>query len=371
MGYRIEPVFIIFPLVCLLLHVTKIKANRWLHFLLIVLFVLIYSFSLNGSDFEGYKWHYELVERGGTAAENDQEIGYYYLMRLAVWCGLDYVVFRTVLLSILAFVLFCTISKSTDDFPLALFFISSMFVIYTISAYRQFIVMAFSIMWLNQYARGRKTIAIIGTGILLLFHITAILPLGCMLFEWYGTKRRIEKTTGFFKSNYIYIIAVALAIRVIMTVMLKNDLVNAIIKKVIRNHASTTPTLFGLGFFARLVFLFFITYLYLESQTDNSLIKLYFWYFFVSVIIYISVPLEFFMGRLMNNAYILGAVLIPMLRNEIIQGKNTKGLRIRGETVRQISIMLELLALVILLNQLTKQNGYTPYLNVVVQVLTQ
>ena len=156
-----------------------------------------------------------------------------------------------------------------------------------------------------------------------------------------------------------------------MRVMLKNDLVNAVIKKVIGNHASTTPTLFGLGFFARLVFLFFITYLYLESQTDNSLLKLYFWYFFVSVIVYISVPLEFFMGRLMNNAYILGAVLIPMLRNEIIQGKNTKGLRIRGETVRQISIMLELLALVILLNQLTKQNGYTPYLNVVVQVLTQ
>ena len=123
MKYNIEPVFVIFPLICLFMHMTNLRTKRWLHFVLMLLFILLYSFSLNGSDIGSYKWHYEFVESGGSALDNAQEIGYYYLMSLATKFGMSYVWFRVCFLSFLSAVLLSTVRKFTDDLPLTLFFV--------------------------------------------------------------------------------------------------------------------------------------------------------------------------------------------------------------------------------------------------------
>ena len=363
MNYNIEPIFVMFPLICLFFHITNIKTSKWLHFILIVSFILIYPFSLNGSDIDGYRQHYTMVEYGASVEDNAQEIGYYYLMKLAVNLGWDYLTFRVILLSTLAIVLFYSIRKLTDDLPLSMFFISTMFVIYTISAYRQFIVIAFSIWWLYQYGCGRKLKAIIGTSLLLLFHVTAILPLGCMVYKWYSTKSRLEKSTNRFKRYFTIIIFSTIIIRIAMNFLLETGIVNAIMRNVLGAHASPDPTLFSFGLISRMFFLFFITYLYRASGTEDGMIRLLFWYYFVSITLYIAVPLEFFMGRLMNNANILSAALIPMLRKDIVYGNRLHDVRVKGKTVILITVILEVLALTILINQLANQNGYTPYLN--------
>lgn len=364
MKYTIEPVFVIFPLICLLLYYTNIKARKWVHFLLVIFFIFIYAFSLNGSDIDSYRQHYVMVERGVSLSENNQEAGYYYLMKLAISLGIDYMVFRTVFLSVLSLVLFHTIRKLTEDFPLSLFFISSMFVIYTISAYRQYIVIAYSILWLYQYGCGKKKNAIIGTSVLLLFHITAILPLGCMVYGLYHTKRRVKKSTDVFKRNYIIIIVAAFVFRFATAILLKTGFFIAIMKAILRGHASPDPTPLTFGLISRLVFLFFITYMYRASKTENDMIRLLYWYYFVSISIYIAIPMELVMGRLMNNAHILCAVLIPMLKNDIRENGIFNNVRISVKSVNLIIMMLGIVAFAILINQLMNQNGYTPYLNI-------
>ena len=364
MSYHIEPIFLLYPLLCLLVHFSNIRQKRGVFFFLTALFIAVYSFSLNGSDFDGYYAHFNMVERGVSAVENEQEIGFYFLMKTAVFLGFDYLTFRVVMLTVLTLVLFASIRRFTSDFALSLFFVSSMFVIYTISAYRQYIVIAFSLYWVYLYCRGKRRLAIMTTALLLLFHITAILPLCCMLFDSFRQKRKVKRSTDRFQRHFTVILIAALVIRVVIAFLLQTGIVNAIVSGVLGLHASATPTLFSFGLVSRLFFLAVITYFFRLSNTADHTIRFLFWYYFVSIIIYIAIPLEFVMGRLMNNASILCAVLIPMLKREVARNVVPLVNGYRLAAVTRLLFALELAAFAILVNQLLHQNGYTPYMNV-------
>ena len=363
MSYAVEPVFVIIPLVCFFIQFTNLQKKKSVFFLLTVAFILIYSFSLNGSDISGYYAHYKMVERGESLANNAQEIGYYYLMKGAVSLGLDYVSFRILLLSSLTLAMFHTIRNFAKDFALSLFFISSMFIIYTISAYRQYIVIAFSLYWIYHYCHGKEKIAIAGMATLLLFHVTAILPLACMVFSSIQRRRKIEKNVDKFKKYFLIILISALFCRVMITFLLQTSFFNALTSGVLGDHASANPTLFSFGLVSRTVFLIVITYYFRVSKTLNSSIKFLYWYYFVSIMFYIAIPLEFVMGRLMNNANILCAVLIPMLKREFKEGLFSLLYGYNKRKVNALLFMLEIVAFAILINQLVNQDGYTPYMN--------
>ncbi|MBR6019160.1 MAG: EpsG family protein [Lachnospiraceae bacterium] len=362
--YAIEPVFVAFPIICLLFSALKFKQKKAIGIILSISFIFLYCFSLNGSDFYGYYTHYNMVERGASVAENSQEIGYYYLMKGALRVGIDYLLFRIILLTSLTLVLFYAVKKFTSDFPLALFFVSSMFVIYTISAYRQYIVIAFSLYWIYRYCQGKERIAICGTALLLFFHITAILPLACMVFAAIRKRRKVEKTVDRFKRNFVIIISFALLIRVFIAGLLRMGFFYRLVGDILGGHSTPNPTMFSFGLLSRLVFLAVITYLFRASKTDNYSIHFLFWYYFVSIALYVAVPLELVMGRLMNNANILSAILIPMLNKENsvlkINSNNSNSKR----NVILLLVFAEIVAVAILINQLIKQNGYTPYMNV-------
>ena len=74
------------------------------------------------------------------------------------------------------------------------------------------------------------------------------------------------------------------------------------------------------------------------------------------------IPLEFAMGRLINNANIILCILIPTLRYQYNMQQDKPGeIRINGISgVIALSICI---ASLVLVNQLSHQDGYTPYLN--------
>ncbi|MBP5460538.1 MAG: EpsG family protein [Lachnospiraceae bacterium] len=364
MRYAIEPIFVIFPLICFLFYVANFKQKKTVCFILAISFILIYCFSLNGSDFYGYYTHYNMVGNGVSSSDNAQEIGYFYLMKAALRLGLDYLSFRVVLLSTMTIVLFYAVTRFTKDFSLVLFFISSMFVVYTISAYRQYIVIAISLYWIYKFNQGKVKTAICGTAALLLFHITAVLPLGCMVFTVLRKRRKVEKSADMFKRNFSIIITLALLTRVMATVLLRTAFFYRVVGGILGAHSTPNPTLFSFGLLSRLVFLAGVTYLFRASGTDDRAVHFLFWYYFVSIAIYVAIPLELVMGRLMNNASILCAILIPMLKREVVVSTPTAQAEHRKQNVKLLLMFLEFVAIAILINQLLKQNGYTPYMNI-------
>ena len=191
--YKIEPVFWVFPSICLLFSFDKRRNSRLRFWFITILFILFYSFSLNGADYEGYNSLFEEVLVGSSIREIHGELGYGLLMVFAQKIGMDYQIFRIVLLSVTSVVLFSMLYKMSPNFPLSVFFFTSLFIIYAISAYRQYIVMAFSLVWIYEFVKGNARKAIVGLVGLLFFHITAIIPLAFVLI--YKSMRERQTTS--------------------------------------------------------------------------------------------------------------------------------------------------------------------------------
>lgn len=371
MIYSIEPVFIVFPLICLFLSFFKFKNSKIVFFSILLSFILLYSFSFNGSDYGSYLELYRRVN-WTPPSQIQQEIGYYYLMKAAISLGVSYVVFRTVLLSLLSIVLFFFVYKTSSNFPLSIFFITSMFVIYTISTYRQFIVMCFSLWGLYLYYKGKKPIALCEIALLLLFHISAVVPLLFVAYDWicsYFHKNSFVPK----EKNYWILVAVSIVIRFLMTFVLNMSFVKAFLLSVSSFYFSESASFFSLGFASRFLFLIAISFLYYRIKKPNGLTTLLYCYYSISILIYTCVPIQLFMGRLMNNANIVCAILIPNILNEYSIQTKTDGCGFksakRGLGLFNVNPLLPMLgfvfvALAVLVNQLLHQDGYAPYKNI-------
>ena len=101
----------------------------------------------------------------------------------------------------------------------------------------------------------------------------------------------------------------------------------------------------------------------------KSIIMLYGCYL-VGMLLYICIPLDFVMGRLMNNIHILSSILIPEIYFNNVSGKKSdvSYFKIKRRKNQEMLLMLFLviIALFILINQLVKQSGYYPYKNIVI-----
>ncbi len=359
--YKIEPVFWVFPSICLFFSFDKRRNSRLRFWFITILFILFYSFSLNGADYEGYNSLFEEVLVGSSIREIHGELGYGLLMVFAQKIGMDYQIFRIVLLSVTSVVLFSMLYKMSPNFPLSVFFFTSLFIIYAISAYRQYIVMAFSLVWIYEFVKGNARKAIVGLVGLLFFHITAIIPLAFVLIYKSMRERQTTSIKIFVDKNGIIFIAVVFLLRIFNFYILKISIVNSVLGIIISNRADINPTLFSAGLASRTIFLFFIVILFQYKSSNDKLLMLLFGCYYIGMTLYIAVPLEFFMGRLMNSVNVLSTIIVPYM---VYRHHDDRFL---GSTVassnRIVLSILIIVSYVILFNQLSNQIGYTPYTN--------
>ncbi len=372
MKYSIEPIFLIFPALCLLVSVLNKKQDKKIDLCLGAGFILIYSFSLNGADYKNYEVLYNLLARGQSIFAIHGEPGFNLMMSLCGRMGMKYIVFRILLLVITTVVLFWCMHKTSGNFSLSLFLVSSMFLIYTISTYRQYVVMVFSIFWMIQYNNGRKWLSILGTAFLVLFHIAAILPLLFLLIYHFISEENRRAVIGFINRNFTFLIAFALLLRVFAYLLLKTDVMMALFYKLLRSHVDdVVPTLISAGLISRVACLILTTYIYRMKKTGNMLQQMLFLFYSTGMLLYIVVPWEYLMGRLMNNAYILAVILIPALIAEPFSAENrfaelTEG---KQKSIRLAALGIVMVAFAVLLSQLARQSGYYPYGNIILNLL--
>lgn len=368
MTYDIEPIFLIFPVCCLAIGLFKQHTGKIMSFLLGLSFIIIYSCSLNGSDYEGYNSLYNSILYGSSIFDIHGEVGFALLMSIAAECGVEYSLFRIILLSSLTIVLFVMVFKISPNFSLSVFFITTMFVIYTISAYRQFIVISISIFLIYKFYLGKRKEAIIGTTVLLLFHITAIVPLLFMIAYCLFKDNKIQRFVCYITNNIFFIVIISMILRLFVYYILKTGIFTSVLYKFIGNHASLTPTLISFGLISRTVFLLLVSFMYYMVKPRNQLTNMLFWYYSVGMIVFIIVPLDFFMGRLMNNANIISSLVIPRLlyyryTENLVEHNRKSVSNVVNNNLRIVVIVLIVISLIILINQLKVQNGYTPYVN--------
>ena len=364
-GYTIEYVYFIFPIVCILINNIKMS-SRLKTIALFVLFIIIYSLSLNGSDYHSYENIYKNFE--DSYIQTQVETGFLVICQLFFRLGIDYTGFRIIYLLAVSAVLFYSVYKISPKPAFSLCLISCMFLIYLISTYRQYMVMAFTMYSCLEYSKGRIRKAFIILILMAFIHICALEPLLFMLLYHFGredisTRFNPDITRlgfGLLISSYI--------IRIVLVVLLNVSAVKALVDSIIRGRVGTTPTPLSFGLLSRSVILILIIYLYYLVKPKDRLLNILYWMYLTGMFFYIMIPLELLMGRLMNTVNTLSTLLIPMLLCYKADEKDQsadgilyeKGI-VRGWIVSKGIIVI---AIVMLFFQLTNQNGYTPYYNI-------
>lgn len=368
MYYKIEWIFLLFPLACL--FISRFKNNFGVIFVISAAFFVVYSLSLNGSDIKNYEQIYGYVASGVPIPEIHGEIGFKYIMLLSTKVGLSYIWFRIILLFITTAVLFHTIRKLSPNFAMSIFLLTTMFIIYTISTYRQLVVMSFGLFYYYQFFKGRKVIALIGTALLMTMHISALILLIGLLVNVFIDSKVIRLALKSISKHIYLLIVISLALRIIFVYLLKVDAVFAVFEKLIGPYSDNVE-LFSFGLLSRTFMLILLCSFYKVSSSDNKLLNAFLFLYMIGMIMFIVVPFDAMMGRLMNNIKFFEIVLIPMLYYKKNSFYDKRELDISTQTKSGIKFKLNstlLLAcgtaFVILINQLLKQDGYTPYVNI-------
>lgn len=361
--YFIEPIFFIFPILALFCSYLTNKNSKIIYYLLLFAYILLYSLSLNGSDLVGYEKLYEeqLDNDGFTGSHG--EIGYIALMQFSIFLGLDYLLFRVIFLSFCTFILFKNLSKISNNYPFSAFLISTLFVIYTISTYRQFFVMAGFLYSLCLYKNGKRISALLVSSILLFIHITAVFPLSLLLTHYIIGNRKCIVINKLYTIHFFKILCMLFSIRMVLSFLMAKGILVSWLQQLVGIHAIIEYSLINYGLVARIIFLYFVTrfYNYTEITKDNTFIETIYWMYCMGLSIYIMVPLEFIMGRLVNNVHYLLSLLIPLLYGTGIHSIYIP--RNRIGILKMYKLLIILASLMILTNQMLNQDGYTPYDN--------
>ncbi len=366
--YKIEPIFVIFPLICLLCAFLGKRFNKLFFPLISVAFLCVYTLSLNGSDILGYRDIYTLISSPETFDSAHSEIGFKYLMLLCNKLNVSYLAFRIGFLAVNTLVLFYTIFRLSPNFSLSLFFLTTMFVIYTISTYRQYSVMCFSLYWFYYYSKKKNPLPFIGIALLMLIHISAAVPLIFLIIYAFCNKRRMERNSLKLSRRVVIWVAFAFILRFLFILLMQLELVREIMRVLTRGYSDYDVSVVSFGLISRVAFMLGISIMFYIKKPQDKLTVMLFLFYFMGMFLYIVVPFVDFMGRLMNNIHVICVILVPMLfikKDNDVSGLQSNLLASdRINVIQCVMTILVLTAVVILLNQLLNQNGYTPYLNI-------
>lgn len=366
--YNVEWIYFLLPIACLFVMPFYRQDKKMICTIIILSFTVIYAFCLNGADLKGYAALYRLSATKTNFDAVHGEIGFKALMFVCNKLGISYLCFRVCLIMTCSLLFFYCAYKISPNFPLSVFLTLTLFTIYVISAYRQYIVMTIAVFWYYVYYEGKTKVAriipFLGIALSAFFHKAALFPLALLVVYHFIHKKRLLQSA----KEMMWIAFGSLVIRFLIYYVSQIGFVYSLLVRVTSYIDGDIALLSG-GLLSRIAFLGVISYLYLTKQPKNPLTIMLFNIYFVGICIYICLPYELVMGRLVNTIHFMLVLLVPML----LFGEKEKLPLSSSQYVRgKSAILLDkaafygiiCLSLFILIVQLLRQSGYTPYQNI-------
>ncbi len=341
--YKVDCIYFLFPILCILLYFTK----KYKVFLSLYLIAFL-GFSKIGADYNGYLIHFNQHKANVLLNNIHGELFFKLYMKLFVKIGLSYEIFRVfhivLFLSLICYFLY----KLSKNYYCSLFILYCGYIIYLCSAYRQLISMAFVFIGLYLMKKRKYNLPILLNMVGINFHISSILLL--LFFIFYKIKKIIKNIN---KKIIVFITIGCLILRFCMIYSVKyiSIILNIIGKGVHFNIYTQSLQLLPFGLLTRLIP--FIVVLTFYKNRDNFENKIFIMYVF-SILLYFLFPFEIIMGRLTNNGRILECILFPIL----IKQQNKK----LNKNILKLFVITYFI--LVLINQLLKQYGYYPYINI-------
>lgn len=343
MLYHLSYSYFIFPILCLVPFIRKKK-------IFLSMYLIIYlGFSKIGSDYNGYLEHFTGLQNGVPLKFIHGEILFKLYMKLFVNLGFSYEFFRSFHLILFLSIICYSLYNISEYYNLSLFVLYCGYIIYLCSAYRQMISMAFILLGIKLMWKNKINLAILLNLFALGFHVSSIY--GLLFFILFKIKKRFNFT----KISIFFFIFFAILVRFTLGQPIMQTYIYSILNFVNLGtrflEYSKNIVIFPFGLITRLVSFLPILVFYKKSKKIRD--KIFIMYV-SSIILYTLIPFELLAGRLFNNGRILECLIFPL----VIGQQNKK--------INKLFLMIFMVVyfLLTLLNQLLKQNGYYPYINI-------
>lgn len=347
MLFEISWVYFIIPILCFICFVNK--QNKYLKIGLIIIVILILYFSKNGADYNGYLSHFKMIEKGIDLSKIHGEILFKKYMKFFFDLGYTYEFFRIIHLSLCGLILYYSINKLSKNFFMSMYILYCGYIIYLISAYRQLISITFLIFGLYLVKKNRLNFAIIINFVGILFHISSIWSLLYFLF----LKFKIRLINYPQKINLIFLLCISFLIRGVFFIF--PDIFIKLSILIEREdhfyYYFGTNKYFVFGILTRLVPCVFLLLFY-ETKKIKEIITIVNFYI-LSIIMYIMIPIEGISGRMFTNGRVFEILIFPYIFYNFSKGKRLIILK-----------FIVIYYLLVLINQLLRQGGYYPYINI-------
>lgn len=342
-----HPIYIIFPLILAILCLVRETKTKVI--IITVLYIIFFVCAETGADYINY----EMIYKECFSENVHGEIGYILLCRCCVTLKLSYNLFRVLFLTLFTILFVFSVYKLSNKFTLSFLLVFIVYPIYLVSAYRQFATIAIFLFSLYLFlVKEKKFLAIIFNVIAVFFHTMAIFQFVLLLVLYFyeksiGTRKNIERV--FLKKYIFHIITICVIIRLSLFVILVKTPIGKFIERLVSYKEFS---LINLGFVSRVFEMVLLTNLYCIS-TENKNIDLMFSLYFIGLILYLLIPAELIMGRLINNIRFLSVILIPKFLFSYNKDIHSKNLIIKITTV------LIVIYVCVFTAQLINQEGYT------------
>lgn len=357
-----HPMYLIFPLI--LVFSCLFKNTRLKAVILTIAFVLVFICAETGADYLGYKYIYDNCLKKEVHGE---------FLFIAICKGfnkihISYNLFRVIFLTTFMSVFTFSLCKLTKNFSLSFLIAYLSYIVYFVSAYRQFATMAILLLTVYLYFYKKQRILSILLNLVAVFiHKLAIIQflIFVVLFIYQKMTKREKAIEKFvLRKNFIYIILGCLVVRFIAYILLSYTVLGAIYSGLVDYPQLS---LINFGLISRLVVLMLLTHFYIESDESNET-NIIFSIYFIGMLLYIAFPAELIMGRLINNVKLLEIVLIPILMFK--QYGNMKPNTKHNKNIVKFSqIMIVFVLCLVFCSQMINQVGYGTYSHMLLEVI--
>lgn len=302
---------IIFALLSFLIFFPKIsvKTKVVIATLLVGVFI-VFAFGL-GTDYFSYEYLYENMSLTSFSSTEKLEVGYSALVYLSKSLGINYHTFSILIkLFIFALVQFWIFNSSENPMESVLIFFSMFFIVWTMSALRQGIVLAIGLNLLyNKKYTFKLHTKVLGILFLSLFHISSLFLFVFLVadfIKWTRKKHLILLSVG--------LISTFLPLGLIIS---KIPIINTLAK--FESYASSNFGFFDISSLMRLMFFILVFAVYSKITTNDYDKKITDTFLVGASLYFIFKFSEIMAGRFTIYSFVLLVIILPKVIDVITQ----------------------------------------------------
>lgn len=341
-SYQID--WIYFIILFLIIGLSFFKEKRSITIVVSLILLIFFSFSYNGADYLSYKLIYKNILAGIDLNQVHGEFLFKIYMKFIGSLGFTYEGFKKFNSLFFIGLMLYSLYKVSSNYILSVYILYAAYTLYLFTLYRQLMVMSLLFYALYLYKTKKRRITLIVSILSSFIHISGVWVVIFFIFLILKKDINIKPVIVFILIILSFIFRVVL-LNITYFLIKGAQLIGR--GEHLKFYLETSNYI-NIGIVTRLIMVFIIL-VFSKCIKDRTMRKMTY-FFIISMILNIVLPIEGIAGRLFNNGRILEVLIIPYIY---------MNLKFNNKMFFKYTIIIYYI--IIFIAQLIRQEGYYPY----------